>query len=102
MSNHFDAESFTLFGLKVVIEDYKYKKELVVYSVGGSESLARMFEVQDKDMYRFTFGGHTFFILTSELSKLAETAEVRYYDQRSLLKLDRDNPTLASPMAAKN
>ncbi|QIZ85897.1 hypothetical protein HF888_16280 (plasmid) [Bermanella marisrubri] len=96
----FDAQSFKNFGLKLVVEDYGYKKELVVLSQGGSQSLSRLFE-SDDGFFRFSIGSQKFAIGKKDVILLVEKSEVRYYRQSSLVRLNNDRPTqVASVMKA--
>jgi hypothetical protein len=81
-----NAETFSEYGLVVVIEDYIYKQDFVVESKGAGNSLARIFPSADKAS-TFSFAGVKFSISDVELKKLAVNAEVRYYDQKSVLGL---------------
>ncbi len=82
----FNAETFSDYGLEVVIEDYIYKQEFVVVSKGAGNSLARIFSSAN-NLFTFSFAGVKFSISDVELKKLAVNAEVRHYDQKSVLVL---------------
>jgi hypothetical protein len=99
MSHIFDAESFESYGLKLVVEDYNFRKQYIVEAKTGNSPIARIFE-KTRGEFSFSFAGSKFAISYDELNKLIKNAEVRYYHQTSIHKLNSDKPILVSSLAS--